>query len=42
MAVFDNIAFDDHERVVFCRDKVTGLNDTARLGGLTAASRDFH
>ena len=26
MAVFNNIAFDDHERVVFCRDKVTGLN----------------
>ena len=26
MPVFDNIAFDDHERVVFCRDKTTGLN----------------
>ena len=26
MSVFDNIAFDDHERVVFCRDKATGLN----------------
>lgn len=26
MSVFDNIAFDDHERVVFCKDKLTGLN----------------
>lgn len=26
MAVFENAAFDDHERVVFCRDAATGLN----------------
>lgn len=26
MSVFGNIAFDDHERVLFCRDKATGLN----------------
>ena len=26
MSVFSNIAFDDHERVLFCRDKETGLN----------------
>ncbi len=26
MAVFDNAAFDDHERVVFCRDAASGLN----------------
>jgi leucine dehydrogenase len=26
MAVFDDPAFDDHERVVFCRDAATGLN----------------
>ncbi|MDH4109415.1 MAG: amino acid dehydrogenase [Gammaproteobacteria bacterium] len=25
MAAFDNPAFDDHERVVFCRDAATGL-----------------
>ena len=25
MAVFDDSAFDDHERVVFCHDKATGL-----------------
>ena len=25
MAVFENSAFDDHERVVFCRDAATGL-----------------
>ena len=25
MAVFENPAFDDHERVVFCRDAATGL-----------------
>lgn len=25
MAVFDDSAFDDHERVVFCRDAATGL-----------------
>ena len=25
MSVFENSAFDDHERVVFCRDKETGL-----------------
>lgn len=25
MAAFDDSAFDDHERVVFCRDKATGL-----------------
>lgn len=25
MATFDDIAFDDHERVVFCHDKATGL-----------------
>ncbi|MDX1506794.1 MAG: Glu/Leu/Phe/Val dehydrogenase dimerization domain-containing protein [Woeseiaceae bacterium] len=26
MSVFDNVAFDDHERVVFCRDRPTGLS----------------
>jgi len=26
MSVFSNIAFDDHERVLFCRDQATGLN----------------
>ena len=26
MSVFSNPAFDDHERVVFCRDKPTGLS----------------
>ena len=26
MSVFDNPAFDDHERVVFCRDAASGLN----------------
>lgn len=26
MAAIDNPAFDDHERVVFCNDKATGLN----------------
>lgn len=26
MSVFNNVAFDDHERVVFCRDAATGLN----------------
>ncbi len=26
MSVFSNIAFDDHERVLFCRDRSTGLN----------------
>lgn len=26
MSVFSNSAFDDHERVLFCRDKATGLN----------------
>ena len=26
MSVFSNIAFDDHERVLFCRDKASGLN----------------
>jgi len=26
MTVFDNIAFDDHERVVFCRDAKIGLH----------------
>ena len=26
MAVFENAAFDDHERVVFCRDAASGLN----------------
>lgn len=26
MSVFSNIAFDDHERVLFCRDRATGLN----------------
>ena len=25
MAVFENAAFDDHERVVFCSDKASGL-----------------
>ncbi len=25
MSVFSNIAFDDHERVLFCRDRSTGL-----------------
>jgi leucine dehydrogenase len=25
MAAFDDTAFDDHERVVFCRDRATGL-----------------
>ena len=25
MAAFDEPAFDDHERVVFCRDAATGL-----------------
>lgn len=25
MSVFDNIAYDDHERVLFCRDAETGL-----------------
>ena len=25
MAVFDDSAFDDHERVIFCRDAATGL-----------------
>ena len=26
MSVFSNIAFDDHERVLFCRDRSTGLS----------------
>jgi leucine dehydrogenase len=26
MSVFSNIAFDDHERVLFCRDEKTGLS----------------
>lgn len=26
MAVFENAAFDDHERVLFCRDSATGLS----------------
>ena len=26
MAVFEDSAFDDHERVIFCRDAATGLN----------------
>ena len=26
MSVFSNPAFDDHERVLFCRDKASGLN----------------
>ena len=26
MSVFSSSAFDDHERVLFCRDKATGLN----------------
>ncbi len=26
MSVFSSIAFDDHERVLFCRDRSTGLN----------------
>ncbi len=26
MSVFSNVAFDDHERVLFCRDRLTGLN----------------
>lgn len=26
MSIFENPAFDDHERVVFCRDAETGLN----------------
>lgn len=26
MSVFSNIAFDDHERVLFCRDQASGLN----------------
>ena len=25
MSVYSNIAFDDHERVLYCRDRLTGL-----------------
>ncbi|MGH8193267.1 MAG: Leu/Phe/Val dehydrogenase [Woeseiaceae bacterium] len=47
MAAFDDTAFDDHERVIFCRDKATGLKaiiaiHSTALGPAAGGCRLWH